>query len=136
MPTQSPAKNEKQIRMLERKRARVVRQLSRLGPVLQGNIAPRTILRDDPEAPGTKKEYGPYYQWTRKREGKTVTVNLSQSQVTRYQKAIDENRKLESLLEQLRALSLQLLEATTQGVPKRRRRADRGSMMKSRRKTA
>lgn len=122
MPNQSPAKNEKDIRMLERKRARVVRQLSRLGPVLQGSIAPRTIVRDDPEAPGAKKEYGPYYQWTWKREGKTVTVNLSESQVRRYERAIEENRKLEFLLQELRALSLELLEATTQGVPKRTRR--------------
>ena len=122
MPNQSPAKNEKHIRILERKRARVVRQLSRLGPVLQGSIAPRTIVRDDPEAPGTKKEYGPYYQWTWKREGKTVTVNLSESQVRRYERAIEENRKLESLFQELRAISLELLEATTQGVPKRTRR--------------
>ena len=124
MPAQSPAKNEKQIQALEAKRARLLRQLAKLGPVLQGTIASRTILRDDANAPGTKKEYGPYYQWTWKREGKTVTVNLSENQVRRYQKAIDENRKLESLLQQLRAISLQLLDATTQGVPKRSKRQE------------
>lgn len=122
MPTQSAEKNAKPIRALEQRRAKLVRQLARLGPVIQGTITQRTIRTSDPESPGTQKEYGPYYQWTWKREGKTVTVNLSATQAKRYQKAIDENKKLESLLQQLRAVSLELLEATTHGVPKRTKR--------------
>jgi hypothetical protein len=122
MPTQSAEKNAKPIRALEQRRAKLVRQLARIGPVIQGTITQRTIRTSDPESPGTQKEYGPYYQWTWKREGKTVTVNLSATQAKRYQKAIDENKKLESLLQQLRAVSLELLEATTHGVPKRTKR--------------
>lgn len=76
MPTQSAEKNAKPIRALEQRRAKLVRQLARLGPVIQGTITQRTIRTSDPESPGTQKEYGPYYQWTWKREGKTVTVNL------------------------------------------------------------
>ena len=124
MATQAPKNSRKQMREIERKRAKILERLSRTGPVLQGTITRRSILREDPKAPGAKKEYGPYNQWTWKREGKTVTVNLSESQLKPYQKAIDGNRKLEELLRQLRETSLQLLEATTEGVPKRAKRND------------
>ena len=106
------------------KRKNLLRQIAALGPVLQGTITERVIVREDPNAPGKTKEYGPYYQWTRKKEGKTVTVNLSASQHKVYTKAIDEHRKLEEYLEQLREASLHLLEATTQGVHKRKTRSD------------
>jgi len=122
MSTQPPGKKPKQKDAIERRRARLLQKISATGPVLQGTVTRRTILKDDPQAPGTQKEYGPYYQWTWKQAGKTVTVNLSASQAKAYQKAIDENRKLETLLEQLREASLNLLEETTQGVAKRKRK--------------
>lgn len=121
MNAQTPPKRLKQKHALEKRRAALLRKIAAAGPALQGTITQRTILRDDPQARGKQKEYGPYYQWTWKREGKTVTVNLSASQAKVYQKAIEQNRKLEELLEQLRAVSLELLEATTQGVPKRKK---------------
>lgn len=103
-----------------RRHARLTARLGKLGFVLQGTITPRTIVRDDPREPGAKKTYGPYYQWTYKREAKTVTVNLTAKQAKVYQKAIDEHRKLEMLLEDIRTTSLQILEATTPGVTKRK----------------
>ena len=97
-------------------------QLAKLRPVLQGTITERTIVRDDPTQPGKEKIYGPYYQWTRKRQGKTVTVNLTAPQAKAYQRAIDEHRKLEQILDEMRALSLQILEATSPCVVKRKPR--------------
>jgi len=81
-------------------------------------------MRDDPQAPGKQKTYGPYYyQWTFKRKGKTVTVNLTASQAKTYQQAINNHRKMEKTLEEMRTLSLQILEAKTQGVRKCKPRA-------------
>lgn len=88
--------------------------------VLQGTITERTIVRDDPKRPEGKRDYGPYYQWTWKKKGKTVTVNLTKDQSNVYQKAIDNHRKLEAILDELRSLSLAILEATTEGVKKRK----------------
>jgi len=105
---------------LRRRHARLTARLGKLGLVLQGTITPRTIVRDDPAEPGRHKTYGPYYQWTYKRSGKTVTVNLTEAQAKTYQKAIDEHRTLETLLEDIRITSLQILEATTPGVAKRK----------------
>jgi len=52
------------------------------------------------------KDYGPYFQWTRKRAGRTVIQNLSASQARKWEKAIEENRKLENILEKMRDLSM------------------------------
>ena len=74
------------------------------------------------QKPGKQKKYGPYYQWTRKRRGKTVTVNLTASQAKVYQRAIDNHRKMEKIMQEMRALSLQICENSTEGVKKRKPR--------------
>lgn len=121
MATQETPKNPKQIEAMERRRTQILLRIAKIGPVLQGTITRRSIVRDDPRNPGMQKEYGPYNQWTWKREGKTVTVNLSASQLKPYQHAIAENRKLEDLLQELREVSLNILEAKTECVSKRSR---------------
>ena len=108
---------------MERRYARLTARLAKLGFVLQGTITARTMVRADPQAPGREKTYGPYYQWTFKRTGKTVTVNLTASQAKTYQRAIDNHRKMEKTLEEMRALSLEILEANTPSVRKRKPRA-------------
>lgn len=100
--------------------ARLAARLAKLGPILQGTITERTLLRDGPRRPGEQKAYGPYYQWTFKRNGKTVTVNLSRSQAKVYQRAINNHRKLEETCQEMRELALQILESTTTGVVKRK----------------
>jgi len=47
-------------------------------------------------------------------------VNLSASQAKTFQRAIDNNRKLEAIIKEMRTLSRTILEATTQGVKKRK----------------
>ncbi len=94
----------------------LVSRLKEPGLLLQGTITERIIESPD----GAKKTYGPYYQWTRKIYAKTVTVNLSRSQVKEYQAAINNNKKLEKTIDELRELSLKICEATTTGVKKRK----------------
>lgn len=107
---------------MKKRYAALTARLAKLGPVLQGTITERTILREDPQQPGNHKNYGPYYQWTFKRHGKTVTVNLAPTQAVTYQKAIENHRKMEEILTEIRELSLSILEATTKGVEKRKSR--------------
>ena len=66
------------------------------------------------------KRYGPYCQWTRKRAGKTVMVNLTAAQARAYPKAIDNHRRVEDLLREQCAVSLQILAATAPSAPKRK----------------
>lgn len=113
-------KNDKQTEQMKKRYARLAARVAKLGPVLQGTITERTIRRKDPDQPGNERSYGPYYQWTFKRDGKTTTVNLSASQVKAYQRAIDEHRKLEAICQEMRELSLAILENTTKGVKRRK----------------
>jgi hypothetical protein len=110
----------------ERRHVRLLRRhqtlrqrLAELGPTLQGTILRRVIPREDPNRPGRVKNYGPYYQWTRKVEGRTVIQNLTAPQAIVYRQAIRENRALEKTLCEMRAISLKILQLTTQGVQKR-----------------
>jgi hypothetical protein len=110
----------KKVERMKTRYRRLAERLGRLDLVLQGTITERTIVRDDPKRPEGKRDYGPYYQWTWKKKGKTVTVNLSKSQSKVYQNAIDSHRKMETILDEMRSLSLAILEATTEGVKKRK----------------
>lgn len=107
--------NPEIIRLLARYSALAAR-LKEPGLILQGTITERTIAHLDDK----KRTYGPYYQWTRKICAKTVTVNLSHSQVKEYQVAINNNKRLEKTIKDMRDLSLKICDATTAGVIKRK----------------
>lgn len=108
---------------LRRRHARLAAGLARTGLVAQGTITERTLEREDTQHPGTTKTYGPYYQWTFKDRGKTVTVNLSKGQATRLKRAIENHRRVENVLAEMRDLSRQIIEASTKGVKKRKSNA-------------
>jgi len=105
---------------LKKRYAQLADQLSRMGLVLPGTITERTIIGQGSKKQMDRKKYGPYYQWTRKINGKTITVNLSKAQVDLFRKAIDNNRKSEQILSEMRRISIQRLENETQSVKRRR----------------
>ena len=105
---------------LQRRYMRLVERLGKTSLILQGTILPRTIVRPDPKDPGKKKTLGPYYQWTFKQAGKTTTVNLTPSQAKAYQKAIDNQRRMERIIQEMRQLSLRILEDSTVSVKRRK----------------
>ena len=100
---------------------RLRRRLADTGLICQGTLMPRVIEREIPPHSGRWKRYGPYYQWTRKIRAKTVTVNLAPKQAKVFAAAIRSHRCLERLLRQMRVVSLEILELTTTGVPRRKR---------------
>jgi len=67
------------------------------------------------------KTYGPYYVWTRKIKGKTVTIALTDDQARIIRQAINRNRELEQRLDRLRSLSEQIIIAISPCVAKRKR---------------
>jgi hypothetical protein len=94
---------------LRRRFRRLAKELSDVGWILHGTVCPRLLRRNN-------RTLGPYYQWTFKKEGKTVTVNLSRPQVKLWRRAFRQQRKVERLLDEMRSLSRDFLEATTPGV--------------------
>ena len=108
------------ISVLKEQHGKLAAHRSATGLIFQGTITERTIKKKESGVRGGTKTLGPYYQWTFKREGKTVTINLSKAQIKRFQKAIDANKKVEGILKELRELSREILEATTKGVERRK----------------
>ena len=86
------------------------RQLARLGYVSQGSVFERT--------PG---QQGSRYVWTRKVQSKTVTVALSHPQYQWLRQAVNNQRKLEKIVNQMQTLSRQILFETVPGVVRRKR---------------
>jgi septin family protein len=105
---------------LGKRYAQLVDQLGRIGLVLPGTITTRKIIGQASKKQIDRKKYGPYYQWTKKVNGKTITVNLSEAQVDLFQKAVDNNRKFEQILSEMRQISIQRLENETQSVKRRK----------------
>ena len=112
---------EKKLVALRARYARLAAPLARCGLLLQGTLSEVRPRRATPSGAQGVKIYGPYYQWTWKQAGKTVTVNLAAGQRRAFQRAINNQRKIEKRLATLRALSQQILDFTTQGVAKRNR---------------
>ena len=112
--------DKKRVAALKTRYAKLAKQLGATGLIVQGTITERTITKKDGGARGGANALGPYYQWTFKREGKTVTINLSKAQTKQFQKAIDDNRKAEAILKKMRELSREILEASTKGVARRK----------------
>ena len=56
--------------------------------------------------------HGPYLQWTRKIDGKTVTKLLTPDQRDRYRDWFDNDRTLKHLIAELEALSLTAIAET------------------------
>jgi len=81
--------------------------------------------------PPTAQLHGPYYQWTRKVAGKTVTVRLTPQQASLMARWIAAGRQLDRLLARLERLSLRatdrVLRDLRRQTPRRpaRRRAPR-----------
>jgi hypothetical protein len=92
---------------------RIVAALTHTGLALPGNLVTRSLrcgktgcrCKADPP-----QLHGPYHQWTRKIDGKTVTRWLSGEQAARYQAWFANARRLRELLTELESLALRIAE--------------------------
>ena len=87
---------------------------TRLGQI--GWIALGSVL--ERKAPG---QGGPRYQWSRRVDGKTVTVALSAEQFKWLKSAIANQRKVWDLLEQMNRLTLAYMWKTLPSTTRRKR---------------
>ena len=95
-------------------RARIAAGLADVGFALPGTLSlqryrcgkPTCRCRADPP-----QLHGPYAQWTRKIEAKTVTRRLSPSELADYGPLFDNAKRLRALVAELQALTLAIVEA-------------------------
>lgn len=98
-----------------RRQAELTSALAQTGFVLPGTFLerynrcgkPKCRCKQDPPT-----LHGPYYQWTRKVDGKTVTRLLSTEQIERYRDWFDNAQRARQLLAELETLSLSVVAKT------------------------
>ncbi len=98
-----------------RAQAAVARRLADTGFALPGTLIERTMRCGKPSCrchQDPPRLHGPYHQWTRKIDGKTVTVNLTDDQVARYGPWFANAQALRAALNELEELSLRIAKRT------------------------
>ena len=78
----------------------------------KGTVLARMVRCGKPQCACAKhpsKRHGPYYEWTYKARGKTITVRLSPQTAPFFQAAASQYRKLKTILNRLEKLSRQAL---------------------------
>ena len=98
------------IARIETEYGRLRSRLVKLGWISQGYVQNR--------GPGAG---GPCYQWTRKVKAKTVSVALSQEQYAALKQAIENWRETHEILQQIQALSREVIFGTLPNPPRRKR---------------
>lgn len=102
------AQHERQLARLKVRFHERASQLARLGFLLKGSVLCRykecssvgCACHTDPD-----RRHGPYWQWTSKVKGKTVSRTLQEDQVSRYQQWMDNSKRFEEIVAELYDLS-------------------------------
>src|ERR1700737_5533554 len=96
----------------EQERQRLVERLAEIDYALPGSLGRRENVCGTPgcrcKAPPPQL-HGPYYLWTRKDDGKTVTRMLTDEQAPRYQPWFHKPADLPRIVQDLQSLSLRQL---------------------------
>ena len=108
-------------------RDKIAAELARAGYALPGTLTVRAYACGKPNCrchADPPRLHGPYAEWTRKIDGKTVTRRLTPAQLAGYQPLFDNAKKLRALLADLQDLTLQIIEEDTTQQPRHRRTGD------------
>ena len=99
---------------LQKKYSELAKKLSQIGYICKGSVMGVYVKCGKPNCRcKTNKDakHGPYNVWTRKVKGKTVTKYLSEKQVELCREYIQNSKKLEKIIEEMRNLSVSILES-------------------------
>ncbi len=108
MKSTGPSLKENALRRYQQQYEAVKSQIEELGYVMQGSVVRRTKRCGQPGCQchiGPDYEHGPYYQWTRKVQAKTVTKVLSLAEARLYKECIRNGRRLRKLVARMHEIS-------------------------------
>jgi hypothetical protein len=100
-----PTDTTQQIAEYEQHYRELAAELATIGLIHAGSITHRSTTCG---TPGCKchadppQLHGPYYQWTAKVNGKTVTRRLTETDAQLYQEWIDNDRRMRHIITQMR----------------------------------
>jgi hypothetical protein len=108
-----PTNTTERLADYEQKYRDLAAELATIGLIHSGSITrrytrcatPGCKCHADPPQP-----HGPYYQWTTKVNGKTVTRRLTEDEATLYQEWIANDRRLRHLIQQMRQIAAKAAE--------------------------
>jgi hypothetical protein len=101
--------------------AGIAAELASLGLALPGTLIQRHVRCGKPGCrchASPPVLHGPYWQWTRKTGGKTITRLVPDDQLDDYRQWLGNHRRLRALVAELEALALAIADAG----PRRKRR--------------
>lgn len=102
------ANDAQRLARYERRYRALAAELARIGLISSGSVTERYTrcatagCRCHAHPP---KPHGPYYQWTAKVDGKTVTRRLSPTEAALYKEWIANDRKMRRLISQMREVA-------------------------------
>jgi hypothetical protein len=105
----SPKQLERRLERLRADYEKAKAKLAEVGFTCEGSLLQRYTTCNNPNCrcQDPDQRHGPYWQLSWKQAGKTVSKLLSAEDAARYQEWIDNRRRLEATLEQMRELSRQ-----------------------------
>jgi len=92
-------------------------RLAQTSWICRGTLVCRPLLR---ERRGRKVQQGPYYLWTAKVKGKTVSLALSKAQYRLLAQGIQNHRAVQRILQRMEALTINTILKKVTGVKKRK----------------
>jgi hypothetical protein len=109
---QKIAANHEEEKLLQRYNE-LGKQLAHIGFICNGTVMSVYRKCGKPNC-GCKEsehmQHGPYHIWTRKERGKTVTRSLSEKQARQCSLYIKNFKKMESIIEEMKKLTIQMVE--------------------------
>jgi len=105
--------SSKQRRLLryEEEYRQLKKELQQVGHVLQGSVTKRWVECGRASCrchDGPQSRHGPYYQWSWKHQGKTVSRYLNAEQADLCKQWIANHRELEKIVQRMRNLSVRI----------------------------
>jgi hypothetical protein len=97
----------------EKRYRELAAQLATIGLIHSGSVTRRYTRCGTPSCKchaEPPQPHGPYYQWTAKMNGKTVTRRLSKDEAELYQEWIANDRRLRRLIQQMRQVAAKAAE--------------------------
>ena len=97
------------------RKRQIIAEIAKLDFCLPGSLVDRTTRCGTPTCrchTDPERLHGPYPSWIRKVGAKSVTRTLNASQAERYRAWFENSRRLRQLVEELQALSVEVITET------------------------
>jgi hypothetical protein len=104
---------EERLKEYDRRHRELAAQIAEIGIVAAGSVTRRYTRCTSPGCrcnADPPVRHGPYWQWTAKVNGKTVTKRLTESEARLYREWIGNDRRIRALLDQIRKVDAKAAE--------------------------